>query len=417
MIIPGDLMINTIKRFTPHAQKIKDAGGTLYIVGGAVRDFFLDRPVHDIDLCVTGLTVETFMGLFPEARKQGKSFPVFVVDNSEFAFARTEKKNGIGYTGFEINANPNISIEEDLYRRDLTINSMAVDVLTHLLVDPYKGMRDMVYSRIAPTSEHFKDDPVRALRAARFCAELNFHPTHTLQEYSLAIKEEIPTINNNLKFSEFQKAMSGMYPYKFIECLQDSGILDVAFPELHRLDGIPQANHTDGDVLQHTYAVLTKCSQLTTDPMVRTAALYHDVGKGTTPKDVIPHHYDHEKRSVEIIDALTWMPNNYKKYAKQVAHDHMRAHGYHTACRGTKVKMLLRQHYTCNGLKGFTAVAYADRPGLETLRLVAEMHEDLETILSISGKDMPENTPKGKEFGQRLHEARCKLLRKNRNGL
>lgn len=410
-------MESILEKFKPHALKIKNAGGTLYLVGGAIRDYFIDRPTHDFDFCVTGLTVKTFMEIFPEARKQGKAFPVFVVDDCEFAFARTEKKDGVGYRGFEINANPSIDIEADLVRRDLTINSMAVDVLTHELIDPHNGIEDLARNIAKPTSEAFKDDPVRVLRAARFCAELDLNPNPRLLYYCEEIKAELPTINDNLKFKEFQKAMTGLNPCKFFEVLRKSHVLDVTFPEFHRLNGMQQLNHTDGDVLQHTYAVITKCRQFTSDPMVLIAAAYHDVGKGTTPEETLPHHNDHESRSIDIIDALTWMPSEYKKYAKQVAYDHMRAHHYCSAKRGTKVRMLLRQHKTCKGLKGFTTVVYADRPLLATLSTIAEMHSDLEKILSISGKDMPEDTPKGKKFGLKLHEERCKLLRRSRNGL
>lgn len=410
-------MKEILDKFMPHAVKIKDAGGRLYIVGGAVRDFLLRRDSYDIDLCVTGLTVKKFLKLFPQARLQGKSFPVFVVDGCEFAFARTEKKNGIGYSGFEINADPSIGIKDDLLRRDVTINAMAMDVLTGEIIDPYGGSDDLADKMVRPTSQAFKEDPVRAYRAARLCAELDFGPSISLLVYINDMKHELGTVNDNMKFKEFKKAMSGLTPWKFFQVLQHSFVLDVTFPEFHRLDGMQQLNHTDGDAFRHTLCVMQTCRRFTNDPLIMTAAAYHDVGKGTTPESVLPHHNMHEMRSVEIIESLSWMPNEYKKFAKEVAYDHMRAHKYYTARNGTKVKMLLRQHKTIRGLTGFALVVYGDRPTLDTIKTIAEMFGDLHKILSISGKDMPENTPKGAEFGLRLHEARCNLLRRHRDVL
>jgi len=410
-------MQETIHKFMPHAVKIKDAGGRLYIVGGAVRDFLLQRESKDVDLCVTGLTVNQFKKLFPQARLQGKSFPVFVVDGAEIAFARTEKKNGIGYSGFEINADPSISIKEDLRRRDVTINAMAIDVITGELIDPYGGSDDLADKVVRPTSEAFKEDPVRAYRAARLCAELGFGTSISLFVYINDMKAELCTVNDNMKFKEFKKAMSGLEPWKFFQVLQSSFVLDVTFPEFHRLDGMQQLNHTDGDALQHTFCVMSNCRRFTNDPLIMTAAAYHDVGKGTTPESTLPHHNDHESRSVEIIDSLSWMTNEYKKFAKEIAYDHMRAHKYHTARNGTKVKMLLRQNKTVRGLTGFALVVYGDRPTIETIKTIAEMFDDLHKILSISGVDMPADTPAGEAFGLRLHEARCKLLRRHRDVL
>ncbi|MFA7205000.1 MAG: hypothetical protein WC102_01590 [Saccharofermentanales bacterium] len=403
-------MDTILKKYNPHAQLINNKGGRLYIVGGAVRDYIMQRPVHDVDLCVTGLTVEQFMEIFPKARLQGKHFPVFVVDNAEIAFARTEKKTGVGYRGFEINANPGITIELDLLRRDLTFNAMAVDILTGKLIDPYGGADDIADKMVRPTSEAFLEDPVRALRAARFAAEFDFRPTSKIIRYTFILKSEIPTINDNLKFKEFKRAMEGKSPWIFFETLRTANVLDVAFPELGALDGVYQMNHHDGDAWEHTIAVLKTCCALSSNLYDRVAALYHDTGKGNTPKDVLPHHNGHELRSCDIIEGLTWMPKNLRKYIKAVAFDHMRAHKYGEMKRGSKVKMLLRINKTCRGLEGFSSVVYADRPTDETLSDLTQMIEDMNAVTSITGKDMPEDTPKGESFGLALHERRCKAL-------
>ncbi|MDD2299483.1 MAG: HD domain-containing protein [Candidatus Pacebacteria bacterium] len=403
-------MDTILKKYRQHALLINNAGGKLYIVGGAVRDFVMRRPIHDVDLCVTGLTIEQFKNIFPNARLQGKQFPVFVVDAAEIAFARTEKKTGIGYTGFEINANPGITIEEDLLRRDLTFNAMAVDILTHELIDPYGGTDDIADKLVRPTSEAFLEDPVRALRAARFAAEFDFKPTARIYKYIYLLKPEILTINENLKFKEFKRAMEGKAPWTFFETLKTSDVLDVAFPELSALDGMQQLNHYDGDAWEHTIAVLKTCCKLTNNFYDRVAALYHDTGKGNTPEDILPHHNGHELRSCDIIEELTWMPKDLRKYAKAIAFDHMRAHKYDEMKRGSRVRMLLRINKTCRGLEGFSNVVYADRPTDETIANLTRMIEDMAIVTSITGKDMPEDTPKGEAFGIALHERRCKAL-------
>ena len=160
------------------AEKISEAGGKAYLVGGAVRDKFRSVAAHDRDYCVTGLEEKTFNKIFDDAPKFGKSFPVYSIDidgvNCEVAFARTERKVGIGYHGFEVLFSPDVTIEQDLYRRDTTINAMAIELLSGELVDPFGGREDVLNKKIRAVSEHFTDDPVRALRAARQAAQFHF---------------------------------------------------------------------------------------------------------------------------------------------------------------------------------------------------------------------------------------------------
>ena len=160
------------------AKKIRDLGGQAYLVGGAVRDKFRGVEAHDRDYCVTGIEEKFFADAFPNAAKFGKSFPVYSVDIAdafcEVAFARTERKIGMGYRGFEISFSPDVTIEQDLFRRDTTINAMAVELLSGELVDPFGGREDVLNKKIRAVSKHFTDDPVRALRAARQAAQFNF---------------------------------------------------------------------------------------------------------------------------------------------------------------------------------------------------------------------------------------------------
>lgn len=404
-------MNKILTKFQPHALKIKDAGGTLYIVGGAVRRFLMCQNPHDVDFCVCGITVGKFRELFPEARQQGKQFPVFIIDDCEFAMARTEKKIGTGYNGFEINSSPLVTIEEDLYRRDLTINSIAVDVLTGKIIDPYRGLDDLQRGVISPTSNHFKDDPVRVIRAARFaCQYPNYSLKYTLYKMMNELKEEMHLITPDHKLSELKKVFECVCPSLYFYKLMTADVLDVTYPEIYTLCGVVQAHHTDGDAFNHTMRVLDACRQLTDDPVVLYAALTHDLGKAVTPKEILPAHYDHENRSVEIIDTVNWIPNEWKAYAKVVAYDHMRGHRFSEMKRGKCVALLERLHRSSRGLEGFCKVLLADKPTLETMKNIALMQATYAKIYSISGDDLPDTTPQGEAFGKVLHQKRSELI-------
>jgi tRNA nucleotidyltransferase (CCA-adding enzyme) len=403
-------MEEIMRKFRPHALKIKELGGTLYIVGGAVRDTMLLRKVHDFDFCVTGLTISDFVNIFPTARIQGKSFPVFVLDGCEVALARTERKCGIGYKGFEINANPEVTIEEDLGRRDLSINAMAAEVLHGTLIDPYGGAKDLEHRNIRPTSVAFIEDPVRVLRAARFAAELDFGVSTWVMVYSHDLKPELHTINDNMKFTEMKKALMGIAPHRYFEVLRLAGVLDVVFPELSNLEGVPQAHHEDGDAYEHTMAVLTKCRELTSDPVLLYAAITHDLGKGTTPVEAWPTHHDHENRSVELVDQIDWVPNEYKSFARAFAYDHMRAHRYQEMRRGRKVSLLERISKSNRGIDGFCTVLLADKPTEETMKTIIKMKADYAKIMTVTGNDVPVSTPKDERFGQVLHQLRSEKI-------
>ena len=404
-------MNQILKQFRSHAIKIKDAGGTLYIVGGAVRRFLMCQKPHDIDFCVCGLTVDKFIELFPEARQQGKQFPVFVIDNCEFAMARTEKKVSEGYNGFEINSDPSVTIEDDLYRRDLTINSMAVEVLTGKVIDPYEGSEHLISGIIKPTSEAFKEDPVRVIRAARFMCEYSgsrADPSLIIKMFE--VKKELKTISDDHKLSELRKVLASEMPSMYFEVLNLGHALDDVFPEVYALTDVIQAYHNDGDAFEHTMRVLDYCRHLTDDPVILYAALTHDFGKALTPKELLPAHHDHENRSVEIIDKIDWVPNEWKAYAKVVAAEHMRGHRFSEMKRGKRVSLLERLHKSSRGLDGFCKVLLADKPMPETMKTIALMQATYARIYSISGDDLPETTPKGEVFGKVLHQKRSELI-------
>ena len=404
-------MHHTIKQFQPHAKKINEAGGKLYIVGGAVRRFISCETPHDVDFCVTGISVDSFRAMFPEARQQGKQFPVFVIENCEFAMARTERKSGSGYNGFEFNADPLVSIEDDLLRRDSTINSMAIDVLTGEIIDPYNGLSDFNEKILRPTSEAFKEDPVRCLRAARINAEYpEFRMNGLLLHMMHQLKSEMKLITPDHRLSELRKVFASEKPSKYFKRLEQARILDEVFPEVHALIGVPQAHHTDGDAFDHTMRVLDECRKLTNDPVILYAALSHDFGKATTSEEDLPAHHDHETRSVEIIEKITWVPKEWTSYAKAAAYDHMRGHRFAEMKRGNKVALLERIHKSSRGLDGFCKVLLADKPTPETMKTIALMQTTYAKVYSLTGDDLPEGTPKGEEFGKILHQMRAELI-------
>ena len=313
-------------------KKVQEAGGAAYLVGGAVRDRLMGRAVHDRDYVVCGLLPETFRSLFPEARRVGRSFPVFLLEIDgllcETAFARRERKSGFGYKGFDVFCAPGITIEEDLYRRDTTVNSMAVGA-DGRLVDPYGGARDIGLRLIRATSWHFCEDPVRALRAARQAAQFGFSiapPTLAMME---RCAEELRSEPKERKFAEFEKALGAERPSIYFRALRAAGLLEGEFPWIYRLigKGQPPEYHPEGDAFEHTMTALDRAASMTDRAEVRFAALMHDIGKGETPEEMLPHHYGHEERGAAVmreITAVLGLPRLWSRCAEFAAREHMR---------------------------------------------------------------------------------------------
>ena len=189
------------------AETISKASGRLYLVGGYVRDIILGVQAHDKDYCVTGLSCEAFKSLFPNAISQGKSFPVYILNGCEFALARREKKTGDKHSDFICESSPYITIEEDLSRRDLTINSIAIDVLTGEYIDPFHGLEDIKNKILKHTSSAFKEDPLRVYRVARFAAQLNFQVAPETLNIMNSMKTDLSYLSVERVFQEFRKAL------------------------------------------------------------------------------------------------------------------------------------------------------------------------------------------------------------------
>ena len=348
------------------AEKIKNNGGNLYLVGGAVRDEILGKEIYDEDYCVTGITAKEFEELFPEAHLRGKFFGVYDIDGKEFAMARKEKKSGVGHKGFEIEIEKNITIEEDLQRRDITINSIAKEVLIGKIIDPFNGAQDIKNKIIRATSDSFKEDPLRVYRVARFAATTGFEVEENTLKMMNNLKEELDTLSKERIFVEFRKALASNRPSIFFEVLRKANVLDVHFKEIYDLIGStqPEKYHPEGDSYNHTMIVVDNSAKLTNDLKIRFAALVHDLGKGITPKWMLPHHYGHDEKGVKIVENFSkrlGVPNSWLKCGKVSAKEHMRGGIFNKMTPPKQVDFITRVEKSILGLDGMKIVVLCDR--------------------------------------------------------
>ena len=396
------------------AKKINDLGGTAYLVGGAVRDKFRGVTAHDKDYCITGITENIFAGNFPKALKFGKAFPVYSINidgkNCEVALARTEKKVGAGYRGFKVEFNPNVTIEQDLFRRDTTINAMAIDILRDEIIDPFNGRADVANKKIRAVSKHFIDDPVRALRAARQAAQFNFEITAETLEAMNLCAFEISNEPGERIFAELENALKTDKPSIFFRSLERAGILSVTFPEIDNLRGKIQLVdfHPEGDAYEHTLLIVDEISKVNPKPEIRFAALAHDFGKGITPIEKLPHHYQHDKRGLEVLNEMNAriiLPVDWKKIAAFVISEHMRAPMMTRP--GKIVDFLMRLHNSKISVEDFNDIINLDNHGLPPHLANAKII--LDEILKVKGQDAPPEL-KGAEIGDWIRRERIKIL-------
>lgn len=307
----------------------------VYLVGGAVRDGLLGLPVKERDWVVVGATPEAMAAA--GYRLVGRDFPVFLhpATQEEHALARTERKVGRGYRGFEVHCAPDVTLADDLRRRDLTINAMARDAAGEL-VDPYGGRADLDARLLRHVSEAFAEDPVRVLRVARFAAR--FAPlgftvapgTNALMR-RMVDDGEVDSLVPERVWQETVKALAEPAPDAFLRVLRDCGALARVFPELDRLWGVPQPEkwHPEIDTGEHMLLVMRAAARLTPQPRVRFAALMHDLGKGETPPDLWPRHVGHEDRGATLVrrfcDRLR-VPTDFRHLAELTARWHGLAH-------------------------------------------------------------------------------------------
>lgn len=327
-------------------RHIKQAGGQPYVVGGFVRDLVMGREAHDVDICIIGMTPQQLLTAFPGIAPVGKDFPVIIVGGIEIALARIERKIGAGHTGF-ICETQNVTLEEDLRRRDLTINAMAMDPFTDNIADPYGGQMDITAQVLRPVSEHFLEDPLRVLRAARFAAQFGFKPTWELINMCQFLHSELASLSGERVFGELMKAMASNKPSAFFECLDMFGCLNEVFPEIADLKGRiqPEKYHPEGDAYVHTLLVIDRARELGADKVTMFAALVHDLGKAVTDDDNLPHHFNHEALGVPLVQQFCKrlnVPNEMRDVGVATAREHLNVHKFLELKPTTKVRLLGR---------------------------------------------------------------------------
>lgn len=342
----------------------------IYQVGGSVRDEILGIGAFDKDFVVVGATEAEFLEKFPKAEKVGKSFPVFLVNGCEYAFARRERKTGHGYRGFAVEFSPDITLEEDLRRRDITINAIAKDPdIPNRYIDPYGGIEDIKNKRIIHVSEAFSEDPLRVYRVARFAAKF---PDFSVDESTIklmnSIGDELETLSTERVWKELEKALVYPRPSRFFEILKEAGLLKYHFPEVHALIGVPAGPiqyHPEGDAFIHTIETMDRLKLSgNDDPVAMFAALCHDWGKAASSPDNYPHHYGHDKAGVPIIEKfcrrMKNVPDRYRFAAKTVAKYHMIVREIDKITPKKAINIIKDITSTSCGLDGFMDAVKAD---------------------------------------------------------
>lgn len=306
-----------------------------YLVGGAVRDKLLGRTVNEYDWVVVGATPEQMQSL--GYTPVGKDFPVFLHPQTkeEYALARTERKTGRGYAGFSFYCGEDVTLEDDLIRRDLTINAMAEDDRGNI-IDPYGGQTDLTNKLLRHVSPAFAEDPVRVLRIARFAARYHQYGFQVADDtialmQSMVSNGEVDHLVAERVWKETERALGEPNPEIFIQVLRDCHALARLFPEIDALFGVPQTatHHPEVDTGIHTLMSLQQAVQLTRNTCIRFATMVHDLGKGTTPPEEWPRHIAHEDRSIPLVKQLCARisaPRDYKELALMAAQWHTHCH-------------------------------------------------------------------------------------------
>lgn len=404
----------------------------IYMVGGAVRDKLLGRPVNDHDWVVVGATPEQMLalGYLPV----GRDFPVFLHPDTreEYALARTERKSGRGYRGFVVQSSPDVTLEEDLARRDLTINAIAVgadpsSATGHF--DPYGGERDLQDRVLRHVTDSFREDPVRILRVARFAArftDFTVAPETMQLMHEMVAHGEADHLVAERVWQELARGLMEERPSRMFDVLRECGALKVVLPEVDRLWGVPQRPeyHPEVDTGVHLMMVLDMAARLATTLTVRFACLVHDLGKGTTPADMLPRHIGHEQRSAKLLKGLCErlrVPTECRETADVVAREHGNIHRSGELGAAALVRLIER----CDGIRkparfdeillacecdargrlGFDEAPYPQRQRLrEALAAVQSV------ATSVIAARAAESGVTGQKVGEMIHAARVRAV-------
>jgi tRNA nucleotidyltransferase (CCA-adding enzyme) len=390
----------------------------IYRVGGAVRDKLLNYPSDENDWVVVGATPEKMvkLGYVPV----GSDFPVFIKPDSgeEYALARTERKSGHGYQGFTFHADKEVSLEQDLVRRDLTINAMAEDA-DGSLIDPYGGQRDLSSKLLRHVSDAFTEDPLRVLRVARFAARyhhlgFSIAPETIDLMSSISASGELDYLVAERVWKETERALGEQSPDIYIQTLRQCGALEALFPEVERLFGVPQRAdfHPEIDTGIHTLMALQQSVRTSGNSAVRFAVLVHDLGKGITPDNILPSHSGHEARGVALVESLCdrlKVPNHFRQLALAVTEYHLMCHKALQLESELIVKLLkgigalkssekLEDFILCceADARGRTGFEERDYPSADYLRTA------LTKIMQVSIADLVKANTDGAEIGRQL---------------
>ncbi len=398
----------------------------VYLVGGAVRDGLLGLVPRENDWVVVGARPEDLLD--QGFRQVGASFPVFLhpETSEEYALARRERKEGHGYHGFAVDFHPDVSLEEDLLRRDLTINAMARD-LEGNLVDPYGGRKDLENRVLRHVSAAFSEDPLRVLRVARFAARLaplgfSVHPDTVRLMRDVTDSGELAHLAAERVWTEIAGAMAAARPGVFVDVLRDCGALSVLLPEVDALFGVPQPKkyHPEIDTGLHVTMAMNLAAEESWPPEVVFALLLHDLGKALTPNDEWPSHVRHEQRGVPLARRVCERlraPNAYSDLALKVTGLHLRCHRLTEMKPATKLKLiedadLLRRPELLQNFSRACEADYRGRGGFESrdypqARILSDA---LSAALAVSVRDIDIEGLKGSQIGNRLRAARIEAI-------
>ncbi len=393
-----------------------------YVVGGWVRDRLLGLDPEDRDWVVVGAIPEEM--LRRGFRQVGRDFPVFLHPHTgeEYALARTERKTAPGHTGFVVHAAPDVTLEQDLARRDFTVNAMAMTPDGNL-VDPFHGAEDLKRRILRHVGPAFVEDPLRVLRLARFAARLDFDVApETLELARRMVRTgELEHLTPERVWQELQRALESPRPRRFVEVLRETGALKALFPEIDALFGIPQPAkyHPEIDTGEHLLLALDAAARLSPDPLVRFAVLLHDLGKAATPPEQWPSHRGHEALGVPLVDRFCrrWKaPKHYHRLARQTARHHLEVH----RAPELRPSTLLRLFETLDAFRRpadferFLLACEADargRKGFENAPCpqVDYLRGALDEAAAVTARDLPEGL-EGPAVGEALRDLRRRRL-------
>jgi tRNA nucleotidyltransferase (CCA-adding enzyme) len=398
----------------------------IYLVGGAVRDSQLGLVCHEKDWVVVGASPQQLLSQGYKA--VGKDFPVFLHPDSheEYALARTERKIGQGYYGFECYFSPEVTLEEDLMRRDLTINAMAKD-LNGDIIDPYGGQKDLAQRLLRHVSAAFSEDPLRILRIARFMARFqplgfSIAPETLSLMKEMVVAGEVEALVAERVWKEMQRALGEAAPVAFFETLRDCGALERLWPALNKLWGVPQPAtwHPEIDTGVHVMMALSVAAQLSPDTRLRFAVLCHDLGKGLTPHDMLPHHRGHEETGVALVQEFCRryrVPNEYRDLAIHVSRFHTHCHKVQELRSSTLLTTLERldAFRKPEQFELFLLACEADargRLGLENRPYPQSefFRQAYQVAKAVPVQPMLEKGLQGLKLGDALHQARAKAI-------